>query len=66
MLSMRLDIKILEDRLNAIQERIWRLEDRYPDINRMPDTVLEEYRKLKREMEKIEKRIEYLLRQQRG
>ncbi len=60
-LAMRLDIKILEDRLSALQERIWNLDDRYPILGTMPQEKKDEYRRLKRAMEKIEKQIEQLL-----
>jgi len=51
--EQRLDIKILEDRANALRERIWSLEDRYNNINEMPQEIKDEYRRLKEEREKI-------------
>jgi len=52
-LAIRLDVKILKDRANAIQERMWKLEDRYGSIEKMPTSVKEEYRTLKAELETI-------------
>ena len=46
----RLDTKIKEDRVNSLQERMWRLEDRYtPEKAKSTD----EYRRLKLERENI-------------
>ena len=46
----RLDTKIQQDRINSLQERMWRLEDRYtPEKARDTD----EYRRLKLERENI-------------
>jgi len=56
----RLELKILKDRANALQERMWKIEDRYGmEIAKMPEEVREQYRELKKEyddiMEKIKK-----------
>ena len=53
----RLDKKILKDRANALQERVWKLEDRY-EKKKMPKTVQEELRKLKAELVEIQKGLE--------
>ena len=53
LLAERLDQKILQDRLYNIQERIWKLQDRYETIEKMPTSVKEEYRKLEMEKEQI-------------
>ena len=62
MLAMRLDQKILDDRIFTIQKRIWQLEDRYPQ---QPDCRTwtgptaprdrEEYRRLLMELNKLKK-----------
>jgi hypothetical protein len=44
-LKQRLDYKITADQYNQVQERIWKIEDRYRG-KKMDDTVQEEYRQL--------------------
>lgn len=56
-IEQRLDNYILEDRYNAIQERIWRIEDRYED-KKMPEIVKENLRLLKVEKTKIDIKLE--------
>lgn len=53
-MSNRLEQKILSDRANYLQERIWKLEDRYRN-KQMPQTIIEDIRKLKKEQRMIEK-----------
>jgi len=53
----RLDMKILRDRANALQERVWKLEDRY-NGKKIPTAVKEELRKLKAELVQIQKDLE--------
>lgn len=63
LLAMRLEQKIVNDDLNNIQERIWKLEDRYicygqeECVESMPQTVWEEYRELWVNKEKLEKQF---------
>jgi hypothetical protein len=53
-IDRRLEIKILKDRANALQERTWKIEDRYGmDIAKMPETVREQYRTLNKEYDEI-------------
>ena len=54
--AMRLDQKILSDRLQVIQQRVWQLEDRHRGQS-MPQSVLDEYRRLIEEKKRIEKQI---------
>jgi archaellum component FlaC len=56
-LELRLEQKIQQDRVDALQERIWKLEDRYPEINKMPVEVKDEYRQIKNEKDALEKVI---------
>lgn len=58
----RLDLKILQDQLADVRRRTWSLEDRYDnDINKMPETVKEEYRNLKEEKEELQKKIDSII-----
>ena len=54
----RLELKILKDRADAIQERMWKIEDRYGmDIADMPEDKRDQYRKLKKEYDEIMEKI---------
>lgn len=59
LVSMRLDQKILNDRLYNLQNRVWAIEDRYgKDVSKMPENVRIEYRRLLREIEKIKRQLD--------
>lgn len=63
-IEWRLDQKIISDRVNALQERIWRLEDRYGiDTTKMTPEIREEIRKLKVERQQLDKELDILLEQ---
>jgi len=53
----RLDNKILKDRANLIQERIWKYEDRY-EGRKTPDTIKEVIRDLEKELSDINKKLD--------
>ena len=53
-IELRLDKKILQDRLYYLQERIWKLEDRYGRENACE---LDEYRRLIRDKEEAEREL---------
>lgn len=57
LVKQRLDQKILHDRINGIQERIWKLEDRYPNIEEMPSAVRDEYRRLIKELKELQEKL---------
>jgi len=58
MVAQRLDQKIIQDRINAIQERLWCLEDKYGNtIADMPETIRDQYRRLLKEIKDLEKRL---------
>lgn len=57
MIEQRLEQKIWSDRYYRIQERIWTLEDRYPDPTKMPPAVKEELRRLKLLKKQIEEKL---------
>jgi len=56
-LELRLDQKIMSDRVGQIQERMWKLEDRYKSVDKMPEEVKYEYRALQVEKELLGKRL---------
>lgn len=64
LVSVRLELKILQDRFNDINMRIWKLEDRYRG-QPTPNEVTEEIRKLKQERDHIERMINELIKKQR-
>jgi len=58
LVELRLEQKILSDKADNLQDRIWKLEDRYRgDISKMPITVKEEYRLLKIKLQQIRERL---------
>ena len=58
-IDKRLELKILKDRANALQERMWKIEDRYGmEVSDMPDDKRDQYRKLKKEYDEIMKKID--------
>ena len=53
-IDKRLEIKILKDRANALQERMWKIEDRYGmEVAEMSEEVRLQYRELKKEYDEI-------------
>ncbi|MFH2074878.1 MAG: hypothetical protein ABIJ57_05955, partial [Pseudomonadota bacterium] len=53
-MSKRLEQKITQDRAKALQEQMWRIEDRHgADPDRMPEVVRDLYRRLRAEYEAI-------------
>jgi hypothetical protein len=63
--ELRLEHKVVGDRLTDVQERMWKLEDRFPDSN-MPDLTKEEYRILQEEKDHLDEIIKELIKQQTG
>jgi hypothetical protein len=58
LVAQRLEIKILDDRYNAIRERIWNLESKFGEqCKNAPLEVRREYRKLLLELEKISREL---------
>ena len=54
MVELRLDQKIVQDRVQALQERMWKLEDRY---GKDKAQQTEEYRRLVAEREMLMKKV---------
>lgn len=66
-IEIRLDRKIVEDRLRGVQKDIWTIEDRYCtnkskpcDESKMPQIVRERYRELKIEKDNLENELKIL------
>lgn len=57
LVAERLDQKISEDRSNNLQQRIWKIEDKYGNEKKMPKEIKDEYRQLKNEKESIDRRL---------
>ena len=56
--DQRLELKILKDRANAVQERMWKIEDRYGmEVAKMSEEVRGQYRELKKEYDEIMQKI---------
>lgn len=56
LVEQRLNEKIEGDNYDRLQQRLWRLEDRYgPQAQKAPDTVREEYRRLQDDKARIER-----------
>lgn len=56
-LELRLEQKIILDQQDTVQERIWRYEDRYKNIELAPADTKEEYRLLKKRYESLDKSL---------
>jgi hypothetical protein len=58
LVDKRLELKILKDRADALQNRMWKLEDRYGmDVSKMPEGVRGQYRELKKEYDEIVEKL---------
>ncbi len=54
----RLDIKIVNDKFQAIQQRVWNLKDRYGDkLENAEQTIKEEYRNLEIQQEELKREL---------
>ena len=58
-INKRLDWKILKDKLDDAQERLWKWEDRY-EKKVMPEEIKQEYRQLQQEKTQIIEDLEEL------
>lgn len=63
LIEMRLDQKIMNDRVNALQNRIWKMEERYgPQMELAKegrdDAAMEEYRALMTEKHELERQLQ--------
>lgn len=59
LIEMRLEQKIQSDFIDQLQQRLWKIEDRYGvDLKNAPDVVKEEYRQLIEQKRKLEKQVD--------
>ena len=57
-LAIRLEQKIQSDRADNIQERLWKLEDKFGyDVSKMPPTIRDQYRILQQERQEINRKL---------
>lgn len=54
--KQRLEYKIVSDHVQSIQDRIWKIEDRFQK-KKMDDTTKEEYRKLQADKEEAQAKL---------
>lgn len=54
--GIRLDQKIVQDRINDLQDRIWKIEDRYRG-KPMPQDAFEAIRQYKKEIRDLERKL---------
>ena len=59
--DLRLEEKILTDRVRAIQERMWSVEDRYPVLTLAPVAVREEYRQMVADLADVQRQIQSVM-----
>jgi predicted mannosyl-3-phosphoglycerate phosphatase (HAD superfamily) len=58
-IEKRIDYKILSDQLQMIQERIWKIEDRFQK-KKMEETTKEEMRALEMKKQETQKKLDVL------
>jgi hypothetical protein len=58
LIGQRLEQSILTDRYAALEQRLWIIEARYPDLRKAPETVQEEYHKLKSELSRLDRELD--------
>jgi predicted phage-related endonuclease len=55
--EQRLDYKINSDQRDQIQNQMWKLEDRYKDVDKMPKDVKDNYRDLQNRKQKLDESL---------
>jgi hypothetical protein len=62
LVDARLEQKIINDRSNEIQERIWKIEDRFGrDYLKYPERIKEDWRRLNQELKENDIKIQQRL-----
>lgn len=56
LVGIRLDQKIIQDRIDSYQSRIWKIEDRYRG-KPMPQDAIEAIRQYQKEIEKLKRQL---------
>ena len=60
LIEQRLDQKIIQDRADNLQQRIWKLEDRFGSESKMKQEIKDEYRQLKEDVQKLKQKLNVL------
>ena len=60
LVEQRLDQKIIQDRADNLQQRIWKFEDRFGSESKMKQEIKDEYRQLKEDLQKLEQKLKVL------
>ena len=58
LVGQRLEQSILTDRYKDLEQRLYVIESRYPDLRHAPETVREEYQKLKGELSRLDRELD--------
>lgn len=67
LIAARLDQKIMGDQAAQIQNRIWRIEDRFgKDCQRCDDDTKKEWRRLKDQLYRLNKQLDVIYKQMKG
>jgi septal ring factor EnvC (AmiA/AmiB activator) len=56
----RLEQKILEDKLNAIENHVWSIQDHYKNIDKAPQDIKDELRDLQSKKDRVKNRLDVL------
>ena len=58
LVGQRLEQSILTDRYKELEQRLYVIGRRYPDLRQAPETVREEYQKLKGELARLDRELD--------
>ena len=61
LVEYRLNTKILQDKIDYLQIRIWKLEDRYGSLDKMPSDIKSQYRQLQKDLKRLEIQFQVLI-----
>jgi len=64
-LEIRLDQKIIQDKIDFFQTQIWKFEDRYGyNVEQMKIEIRDTYRRLKKRLKEAEKELNILMKEE--